>query len=88
MNPGMMNLIAVGVDDVDLAVAANRVADLGGGIAVAVDDAVVAEVALPLYGIVSDRPLAEVSSACIDALQSAAHVRDLQSPRPPPVAAG
>ena len=52
----MMNLLTVGVDEADMAIAAIRVAELGGGIVVAVDGKVLAEVALPIYGILSDRP--------------------------------
>jgi adenine deaminase len=59
-NPGLMNVMAVGVNDLDLSVCVNRVAKLGGGAVAAVDGKVVAEVALPLLGIVSDRPAEEV----------------------------
>lgn len=59
INPGMMNLMTVGVDGTDMAVCANRAAELGGGIVVARDGAVVAEFPLPVFGVVSDAPLAE-----------------------------
>src|SRR5690606_25650612 len=36
VNPGMMNLMTVGVDEEDMALAASAVAEMGGGIAVAV----------------------------------------------------
>jgi adenine deaminase len=64
VNPGMMNLMTVGVDEVDMASAARAVAAMGGGIAVAIDGKVVASVALPIHGILSDAPSAEVVAAC------------------------
>jgi len=65
VNPGMMNLLTVGVNEADMALAASRVAELGGGIVVAVDGKILAEVALPIYGILSDLPSAEVVAACV-----------------------
>lgn len=66
VNPGMMNLMTVGVDEEDMRLAASEVARLGGGIAVAVDGEVVASVALPIHGILSDEPSAEVAARCIE----------------------
>jgi adenine deaminase len=65
VNPGMMNLVAVGADDDDMAVAANRVVELGGGIVVVRDGEVRAEIALPLFGILSDSPADDVAAACV-----------------------
>jgi adenine deaminase len=63
------NIIAVGVDDEDMARAVQRLAELGGGI-VAVDEGeVLAELALPVGGLLSGAPLAEVverSRACTE----------------------
>ncbi|MDF5752138.1 adenine deaminase C-terminal domain-containing protein [Spongiactinospora sp. TRM90649] len=59
INAGVMNLMVVGVDDADMALAANRCAELEGGIVVVRDGVVRAEVALPTFGIVSHAPLAE-----------------------------
>lgn len=73
INAGAFNLMTVGVDEEDMALAANRAAELGGGIVVARDGAVRAELALPLFGIVSDAPLAESTSA---AAAVAAAIRD------------
>jgi adenine deaminase len=61
------NLVVAGVDDGDMARAVGRVAELGGGLVAVADGAVVAELPLPIAGLVSDAPLAEVlagSSAC------------------------
>jgi adenine deaminase len=54
MSPALMNLMVVGVDDQDMAVCANRVQEMAGGIVAAVDGAVIAEVPLPILGIASD----------------------------------
>jgi adenine deaminase len=66
VNPGLMNLLVVGVNEEDMALAANRVADLGGGIAVAQDGSIRAAVPLPVFGFLSDAPAAEVGHQCID----------------------
>lgn len=54
------NLLVVGTDDEAMARAAERTIELDGGM-VAVDDEVRAEVPLPIAGLMSDRPLPEVS---------------------------
>lgn len=55
------NLCVVGVDDADMAAAANRVAQMGGGIAIAAGGQVLGELALPVLGLMSDAGLAEVA---------------------------
>jgi adenine deaminase len=65
VNPGMMNLMVVGADDADMVVAANRVVELGGGIAVAGGGRIAAEVALPIFGILSDEPLERTAASCV-----------------------
>jgi adenine deaminase len=64
------NIIVVGMSDADMSVAVTRLADIGGGI-VAVDAGqVVAECPLPIAGLLSDAPLADViaqSRACNEA---------------------
>lgn len=57
------NLIVIGCDPADMALAANRVAQNGGGIAVAAHGAITAELPLPVAGLMSDRPLPEVDAA-------------------------
>src|SRR6185436_8045958 len=49
-----------------MALAANRVAELDGGIVVARDGAIRAEVALPIFGMLSHAPLAETAKACLN----------------------
>jgi adenine deaminase len=64
------NLVVVGMSDRDMVFAVERLAELGGGI-VAVDDLrVLAECPLPVAGLLSDAPLADVvaqSRACNEA---------------------
>lgn len=60
INPGVMNLLVLGMDTASMATAAQRVTELEGGIVVSLGDEVLAEVSTPLFGILSDRPSAEV----------------------------
>lgn len=55
------NIIVVGANEADMALAANRVIELGGGIVVAENGAVTAEVPLAIAGIMSDEPLVTVN---------------------------
>ena len=57
------NVVVVGVDDRAMAVAVNRLRELGGGIVVADEHEVRAELPLPVAGLLSDRPLDEVLDA-------------------------
>jgi adenine deaminase len=64
------NIVVVGVTDEDMAAAVRRLAELGGGIVAVEDGTVRAELQLPLAGLLSDAPLAEVvagSRACNEA---------------------
>src|ERR671930_242495 len=64
------NIVVVGLDDGDMAAAVQRLAELGGGIAVVDGGEVRAELPLPVAGLLADAPLAEVidrSLACNDA---------------------
>ena len=47
-----------------MALAARRMLDLGGGIVVVRDGTVLAEVALPVFGLLDDGPLEETIAAC------------------------
>ena len=64
------NLVVVGMSDADMSAAVTRLAEIGGGI-VAVDAGqIVAECPLPIAGLLSDAPLADViaqSRACNEA---------------------
>jgi adenine deaminase len=64
------NLVVVGMSDREMAFAIERLAELGGGIVVVDGLRVVAELALPVAGLLADAPLAEViarSRACNEA---------------------
>jgi adenine deaminase len=54
------NICVIGCDDSDMAVAVNRLIELEGGFAAACDGRVVDELALPIAGLMSDRPFEEV----------------------------
>lgn len=54
------NIWVAGADDADMAAAVNRVAEMEGGFAVVQSGKVVAEMALPVAGLMTDRPLASV----------------------------
>jgi adenine deaminase len=54
------NVVVLGVDDADMAACACRLAEIGGGIVVAEGGRVVEELPLPVAGLMSDRPLADV----------------------------
>ena len=64
------NIVVVGVDDGDMARAVQRLRETGGGIIAIEDRGVRAELPLPIAGLLSDAPLAEVvaaSEACVTA---------------------
>jgi adenine deaminase len=71
------NICVVGSDDADMAVAVNRLIELGGGFVLAEGGNVLAEMPLPLAGLMSDRDFRTVARE-IKALRVA--VRDLGCP--------
>ena len=66
------NIIVVGTNEADMAAAANRVVELGGGIVVWDQGAPKAEVPLAIAGIMSDEPLVTVNEK-LEAAKDAAH---------------
>lgn len=56
------NIVVIGADHADMALAANRIADIGGGYVVAAEGKVLFELPLPIAGLMSDRPIAEVAA--------------------------
>jgi adenine deaminase len=73
------NLILLGASDADMLVAAERMLILGGGIVVAVDGGIRAEVPLPLGGMISNQPmevLAGQITACHRVLTELGCVRE------------
>ncbi|MBZ9938747.1 adenine deaminase [Mesorhizobium sp. BR1-1-16] len=54
------NITVIGADDADMAVAVNRLRKTGGGFVVAAEGRVIAELTLPIAGLMSDLPFDEV----------------------------
>jgi len=75
------NVVVVGVDDAAMSLVVNRLRELGGGIVVADGRAVLAELPLPVAGLLSDRPLAEVLEAS-RAINAAARALGVTLPAP------
>jgi adenine deaminase len=73
------NLVVFGRDPADMALAANTVIASGGGVAVAAGGQLVASVALPIAGLLSPLPAAEVAAAQ-KAVQDAAVAVGLVAP--------
>jgi adenine deaminase len=66
------NLVVVGMNDADMARVVERLAELGGGIVAVENGEVLAELPLPVGGLLADLPLAEVverSAACTAAAE-------------------
>ncbi len=59
------NLCVVGVDEASMAAAANRLIEIGGGFCVVEHGVVMAELALPIAGLMSDRSFEDVHDALI-----------------------
>jgi adenine deaminase len=57
------NLVVVGMSDEDMAVAARRLAERGGGQIAVADGRVLAELPCPIGGLLSDRPAQEIGEA-------------------------
>jgi len=55
------NIVVVGRDDVSMATAVNRISELGGGVVVTLENEVLAELPLPIAGLMCDKPAGIVS---------------------------
>jgi adenine deaminase len=66
------NIVVVGIDDQDMARAIARLAEIGGGVVVVEDRGVRAELPLPVAGLISQAPLAEVVAASRGCIEAAA----------------
>jgi adenine deaminase len=71
------NVLVAGVSDADMILAVERLAEVGGGMIAVADGEVLALVELPIAGLISDRPVAEVAEQTL-ALSEA--YRQLGSP--------
>ncbi len=65
------NLICVGIDHADMALAAGRLREIEGGFCVAAEGEVLAELALPVAGLMSLRPFEEVRAGLEDLRRAA-----------------
>jgi adenine deaminase len=75
------NICVVGADDGDMAAAVNRLIEIGGGFVVVENGRVLAELALPIAGLMSDRSFEEVREALIP-LRAAAKFLGTKLPEP------
>jgi len=55
------NLLVMGVDREDMAIAANRLAEIGGGLVAVLNGEILAELPMPIAGLMSDQPLETVA---------------------------
>jgi len=75
------NLMLVGADDHDMLVAAEHLRAMAGGFVVVADGSVIADLPLPLAGLITDEPL-ETVRAALDALDDAAEAIGNRLPSP------
>jgi adenine deaminase len=75
------NLCIVGLDPGDMALAANRLAQIGGGFCVVENGRVTAELALPIAGLMSDQPFGVVRDK-LEHLRAAAKALGVTLPEP------
>ncbi len=68
------NIVVVGADDTSMMTAARRVAALGGGLVAAEGDRVLAEVPLPLAGLMSKEPMPVIRDQVDQVIQAAHHL--------------
>lgn len=75
------NLLVIGRSPEEMAIAANAVHAMGGGVAVATDGGVTASLRLPYFGLLSDEPVAEVAGE-LAAVEAAMRHIGAQQTRP------
>ncbi|MBQ7777918.1 MAG: adenine deaminase [Oscillibacter sp.] len=75
------NIVVVGCDDADMALAVNEVARLHGGLAVAVDGEILNSMPLPIGGLMSEEPAAVVMEL-LDGMNAAAEKTGCTLPAP------
>jgi adenine deaminase len=74
------NLVAYGYDPAEMALAANTVIEMGGGIAVVKDGRVTARIAYPVAGLLSDKGPAEVAREHRRVVEAAGEICTWQPP--------
>ncbi|RLT43460.1 MAG: adenine deaminase [Chloroflexi bacterium] len=68
------NLVVIGADDLSMLSAARAVGAMGGGLAIAEGERVLARLPLPVAGLMSDQPVAAVAAAYDELLSAAAEL--------------
>ena len=68
------NIITVGANDTDMALAVNRIAENRGGIVVVNNGEILAELPLEIAGLMSDRPLTQVNGLLENAKAAASRL--------------
>ena len=68
------NLVVIGADDVSMLTAARAVGAMGGGLAIAEGEQVLARLPLPVAGLMSDQPVAAVAAGYAELLAAAAEL--------------
>jgi len=75
------NITVIGTNDADMAAAVNRLIELDGGFAVAENGRILAELALPIAGLMSPQPFETVAET-LKTLRAAAHALGCTLPEP------
>jgi len=65
------DIIVVGADETAMAQAVNRIKQLGGGLVVCAGNRILAEISLPVFGIISTEPMEAIASKLYDIQQAA-----------------
>ena len=68
------DIIVVGAEETDMAQAVNRVKELGGGIVVCAGNRILAEISLPVAGVISTQPMETVASKFHDIQEAATNL--------------
>ena len=75
------NITVIGASDADMALAVNRLIELKGGFAVASQGKILAELALPIAGLMSHQPFESITQS-LEELRTAAHSLGCALPEP------
>jgi adenine deaminase len=75
------DIVVVGADDADIALAVNRIIALKGGFTVSKNGKITAEFALPIFGIISDQPM-EILARSLEKINNAAADLGVSFPKP------
>ena len=75
------DIVVVGADDADIALAVNRIIALKGGFVVSKNGKITAEFALPIFGIISDQPM-ETLALSLEKINNAAADLGVSFPKP------